>query len=271
MSCDFGIWPSELRLSTSEARNYYSSLCDGVTTAVIASAHIDAFYQELTLRHPEIDDVAEDQLDDHDLCPWSCAFDRSEGHIIICSVWSKAEYVEQLLVRLALKHNLAIYNPQCDRVMYPDKDVPVDYFWPEGTPVVAGRWLKHTSTDRMKWLDRVRQRHFSQHGECKDCDVKVVEINGLLIDDYPSFFLVLGEAINGPAGYFGGDLDALADCMCGGFGISAPFTLVWRNHQVSKDRLSVAHWSGATLEAPDSLWNAIIQTFKDRCIALKLM
>ena len=53
---------------------------------------------------------------DHDLCPWSIAFDRSEGHIIICCVWSRADYVESLVRDLATKHELDVFDPQADRL-----------------------------------------------------------------------------------------------------------------------------------------------------------
>lgn len=52
-----------------------------------------------------------------------------------------------------------------------------------------------------------------------------VTLDGTWIDDVPSFYLALGEAINGPNGYFGGCLNALADCLCGGFGVLPPLTI----------------------------------------------
>ena len=128
MSCDFGVWPTVPRRSNKEASEFYATLCEGNTTGVVASPEIAAFYAELTSRHPEIDDIAEDQLDDHDLCPWSCAFDRSEGHLIMCCVWSKADYVGQLLAGLAVKHNLALYDPQSDRLTYPNEK-PTKPWW----------------------------------------------------------------------------------------------------------------------------------------------
>ncbi|MGR7001821.1 barstar family protein [Yinghuangia aomiensis] len=37
--------------------------------------------------------------------------------------------------------------------------------------------------------------------------------------------MALGETVNGPGGYFGGNLDALDDCLGGTFGYTAPGTL----------------------------------------------
>lgn len=50
---------------------------------------------------------------------------------------------------------------------------------------------------------------------------------------------VIGEAINGPGGCFGRNLDALADCLSGGFGRPDDDDCVveWRDHQVSREHL----------------------------------
>lgn len=123
MSCDFGVWSPSRRLDDAAAGQLYVALCEGDTTGVEPSPAIDAFYSELTSMHPEIDDVPEDDVDNTDLCPWSIAFDRSPGHLIMSCVWSKAEYVEGLVKRLASKHGLAVFDPQSEKIVYPDKGV----------------------------------------------------------------------------------------------------------------------------------------------------
>ena len=120
MSCDFGILSLERRLTNQEASNLYGALCDGDTSGVVASSSIDAFYSELTAKHPELDDVPEEDIDNTDLCPWSIAFDRSPGHLIISCVWPKADYVYGLVAELARKHNLALFSPQAEIIVYPD-------------------------------------------------------------------------------------------------------------------------------------------------------
>ncbi|MCX5606329.1 MULTISPECIES: hypothetical protein [unclassified Streptomyces] len=49
----------------------------------------------------------------------------------------------------------------------------------------------------------------------------------------------LGEAVNGPGGYFGRSLAGVSDALCGGFGTTAPFILVWRDHEVARRCLGV--------------------------------
>jgi hypothetical protein len=120
LSCDYAVWYPHQRLSNRDAGALYATLCDGSTDGVQSHVAIDAFYSELVAKHPQIDDISDEQVDDHDLCPWSVAFDRSPGHIIMCCVWSKADYIGHLLQSLAKKHGLALYDPQSERVHYPD-------------------------------------------------------------------------------------------------------------------------------------------------------
>jgi hypothetical protein len=106
---------------TSGARLVYPA---SDTSGVVPHPAVDAFYAELTARHPEIDTIPEDKIDDHDYCPWSCALDHSPGHVVMPCVWSKAAYIHQLVQELARKHCPAMYDPQSEVVTYPDGSIP---------------------------------------------------------------------------------------------------------------------------------------------------
>ena len=123
MSCDFGIWFPHQRLSHKEAGERYQRLCAGDTSEVQPHPAVDDFYAALTARHPELDTISEERVGDHDYCPWSCALDRSEGHVIVPCVWSKADYVTGFVHDLARQHDLAVYDPQSERITYPG-DLP---------------------------------------------------------------------------------------------------------------------------------------------------
>jgi hypothetical protein len=120
MSCDFGVWFPHRRLSNKEAGELYQRLCAGDTSEIQPHPAVDAFYAELTARHPEPDTIPEARVGDHDYCPWSCALDRSASHVIVPSVWSKADYVTGFVHELARQHGLAVYDPQSERITYPD-------------------------------------------------------------------------------------------------------------------------------------------------------
>ncbi len=64
----------------------------------------------------------------------------------------------------------------------------------------------------------------------------VYEIDGERIQDTDGFYTMVGEAVNGPGGYFGRGLDSLNDCLRGGFGTpeDGAVSFVWRNSQRSR-------------------------------------
>jgi hypothetical protein len=120
MSFDLGVWYPDKRIGNKEAGELYARLCDGDTGGVIPRPSVDAFYAELTAKHPEIDKVPKEKINDHDYSPWSCNLDRSPGHVIMSCVWSKATDVHKLVEDLVRKHGLALYDPQSDLITYPD-------------------------------------------------------------------------------------------------------------------------------------------------------
>ncbi len=121
MSFDLGVWNTKKRLTDEQAGALYIQLCESKFEGVTPHPAVDAFYEELISKFPEIDTIPEDRIDDHDYCPWSCALDRSPGHVIMPCVWPQAENVERTVSALAKKHGLAMYNPQESKVYYPDE------------------------------------------------------------------------------------------------------------------------------------------------------
>ena len=112
MSWDCAVWHSNSVKNKEDAEKLYKNLCEGDTSLIGPTQRIQEFYEELTDKHPEIDAVSEDEIDNLDLCPWNSAFDKSEGHIIMSCVFSKAEYVKNLIQELAKKYELSFYEPQ---------------------------------------------------------------------------------------------------------------------------------------------------------------
>jgi len=68
------------------------------------------------------------------------------------------------------------------------------------------------------------------------------EIDGERFQDTDDFYAIIGEAVNGPGGYFGRGLDSLNDCLRGGFGTpeEGSFGFVWRHSQKSRAALGYA-------------------------------
>lgn len=67
-------------------------------------------------------------------------------------------------------------------------------------------------------------------------------LDGTQIRTLEDFWRVVGEAINGPGGYFGRNLDAFNDCLRGGFGTpdDDDYVIEWRDHQTSREYLGYA-------------------------------
>ncbi|MFJ8041314.1 barstar family protein [Kitasatospora sp. NPDC096147] len=68
--------------------------------------------------------------------------------------------------------------------------------------------------------------------------IPTFHLSSAAITDEPSFWTALGGALEAPDGYYGRNLDALADCLRGGYGPQAPFALVW--HDAAKARKALA-------------------------------
>jgi RNAse (barnase) inhibitor barstar len=67
----------------------------------------------------------------------------------------------------------------------------------------------------------------------------VYVIRGERVKSLEDFYREIGEAINGPGGYFGTNLDALWDCLRGGFGTpeEGGYALRWLNAETSRQAL----------------------------------
>jgi len=82
--------------------------------------------------------------------------------------------------------------------------------------------------------------------------VKTFTVRGARIHSRADLFTELGHAVGGPGGYFGSNLDALADCLGGGFGTpDEPFRFVLTDSSKAKKALDSHTWTGL-LEVFDS-------------------
>ncbi|PWK82281.1 RNAse (barnase) inhibitor barstar [Lentzea atacamensis] len=102
--------------------------------------------------------------------------------------------------------------------------------WREGVPAERNLWAPFDTAGRQAWsrltLQRLEKSAADQVGG-------VYHLDGRHVTDEPGLHLAMSEALLGPGHYFGWGYDALADCLCGGFGVRPPFTLVWNDAQVA--------------------------------------
>ncbi|KJY40059.1 barstar family protein [Streptomyces katrae] len=107
--------------------------------------------------------------------------------------------------------------------------------WREGRPAVPNLWAPFDATGRARWLDPALHHRTGPDRPAGG----TYHLDGRHVTDYEGFFCALGEAVNGPGGYFGRCLNGVSDALCGGFGATGPFTLVWHDHETARRCLGV--------------------------------
>nr|WP_234351073.1 barstar family protein [Streptomyces sp. XY533] len=135
------------------------------------------------------------------------------------------------LIDLELEGKLSVPVPEHAR--------PLWERWLAGRPQTPGTWAALDTRQRWAWLDHVLSRPRPGTGVDRPAG-QAYELDGRPVTDVPGLYLALGEAVNGPGGYFGANLDALHDCLGGGFGHSGPGTLLWHDSAVAREHLSHA-------------------------------
>ncbi|MEU8777065.1 barstar family protein [Streptomyces sp. NPDC048606] len=106
-----------------------------------------------------------------------------------------------------------------------------------GPPRARNAWADVDAHGRDTWLGLVRDRGCALAYPARPAG-RVHELDGRYVTDEPGLWLALGEAVNGPGGYFGGCVDALVDCLRGGFGLTRPAELIWHDAATARAHLS---------------------------------
>ncbi|GAB17671.1 hypothetical protein GOEFS_036_01100 [Gordonia effusa NBRC 100432] len=67
------------------------------------------------------------------------------------------------------------------------------------------------------------------------------QIDGSVISSTKDFYAEIGRSVNGPGGYFGSNLDGLADCLRGSFGTPTDerFEFEWIDSDTARAHLDV--------------------------------
>ncbi|WP_411081173.1 barstar family protein [Streptomyces sp. cmx-18-6] len=132
----------------------------------------------------------------------------------------------------------------------------------------TGMWHELAPEDRRAWLSvALWSRNHRRQGKADAPAGKVFTLDGRHIVDRDSFYCAIGEAVNGPGGYFGWNLDALNDCLRGGWGATAPFTVHWDSSAGSRARLPERVPSG---EREVTLFDLILEIFEERGVSIAL-
>lgn len=132
------------------------------------------------------------------------------------------------LVDVAL--DSAIFEPM------PSAARPIWDLWHAGGPAEPGLWAGYGRELRHCWSGAALAH---RRADAPDKPAgSTYELDGRHVTDLEGFYCAIGEAINGPGGYFGWNGDALHDCVTGGRGAEWPFRLIWHDAEVARTHLT---------------------------------
>jgi hypothetical protein len=114
---------------------------------------------------------------------------------------------------------------------------PVWAAWYQGPPTEPNLWARYDGQGRSAWLN-LAARAWRVPASQPDRTGGEHHLDGRFVTDVPGLHCAVGEALLGPGRYFGWGWDALNDCLCGGFGVAPPFTLVWHDSAVARRALA---------------------------------
>lgn len=94
----------------------------------------------------------------------------------------------------------------------------------------------------------------------------VYRLDGRKIKSVKDFYREIGRSVNGPGGYFGENLDALADCLRGGFGTPADraYEFDWVDSALSRRHLKDVQ------RGQRPFFDTVVEVFGDVGVTLKL-
>ncbi|MFC4517986.1 barstar family protein [Streptomyces ehimensis] len=132
----------------------------------------------------------------------------------------------------------------------------------------TGMWHEIAPEDRHAWLSvALWSREYQRQGKPDAPAGQVFTLDGRHIVDRDTFYCAIGEAINGPGGYFGWNLDALDDCLSGGWGAATPFTLHWDFSAEARARLAERVPAG---DREIVLFDLLLKIFEERGVSVIL-
>lgn len=133
---------------------------------------------------------------------------------------------------------------------------PLWKLWAEGQITERNEWAALRPGARNAWLEVARMRSASAAPKVDATTGATFDLDGTYVEDPVSFLCALGEAINGPGGYFGAGSDSLRDCLAGGFGARPPFVLRWHGAKPG----SLRRRASKTQQALDELLGLLTAT-----------
>ncbi|MGW6981436.1 barstar family protein [Streptomyces sp. NPDC054932] len=132
----------------------------------------------------------------------------------------------------------------------------------------TGLWHELVPEDRHAWLSvALWSSEYRRRGKPDAPAGAAFTLDGRHVVDADSFYCAIGEAVNGPGGYFGWNLDALVDCLRGRWGATTPFTLHWDAPAGARERWAQRVDTG---DGEVSLFDLVLGILRERGVSVIL-
>ncbi|MET7617910.1 hypothetical protein [Streptomyces sp. NPDC005408] len=105
--------------------------------------------------------------------------------------------------------------------------------WSTGPPTEPNVWASLSKAGRAAW-STAAQSNLSARRTPDRPQGSTYHLDGRYITDVVGFSLALGEAMNGPGGYFGTSFGTIEYCLGADHAVQRPFTLVWHDHHIAR-------------------------------------
>ncbi|MFI7145402.1 barstar family protein [Nonomuraea sp. NPDC050022] len=148
---------------------------------------------------------------------------------------------------------------------------PIWQMWYEGRPTEPNLWTHLDRTLQHTWSRAALAHH--PHERPDRPAGRTYQLDGRYVTSIDSFYCAIGEAINGPGGYFGWNTGALADCLRWKWGARTPFRLIWHDADVARrhlvpgyDRPEYSRWTWG----PAITLEYLLSIFTERGVEVEL-
>lgn len=128
--------------------------------------------------------------------------------------------------------------------------------WSRGS-ILPSEWARYPEAQHGDWLHVVQNAWFVSGKDAMRYGTGDMVLDGRCLPSRDSFYCALGEAANGPGGYFGSNLDALNDCLRGGPEAAPRYSVLWNAAEASRRTLG------------DAFVEAVAEVFGDHGLELR--
>ncbi|WKD31717.1 hypothetical protein [Streptomyces xanthophaeus] len=118
MSFDLGFWWEEHLITPAEAARKYNAMVEGDTGVGREHPALGVFYGELISQFPDLTE------ENFEVSPWAASLYRTSECVIVSISYPRQREVSDYLLGLAGRSGITCYDPQSEKVYFPEGENP---------------------------------------------------------------------------------------------------------------------------------------------------